>query len=148
MAELLIWPSIILGLASMATAVKMGVDGKGKLITRPMRHWAFRRAETYLRKGDIGKWAFWIVTSEQMRGFQIMFLMPALLAYFALVFTDLESVAYWIILFGYWWPYTTLFLDDIITGKDRNWKKKWDAVKNKIRWKWLPTPRPVLVPTR
>lgn len=33
--------------------------------------------------------------------------------------------------------------DDVLNGEDDAWKKRWDSVKNKVKWKWTPAMEPV-----
>lgn len=77
-----------------------------------------------------------------------MFLMDMLC--FVLVMTPFS----WILLFGlplvgfdpgggyFFLAYIIRIFDDILNGEDDAWKKRWDSVKNKVKWKWTPAMEP------
>lgn len=46
---------------------------------------------------------------------------------------------------GYAVPLIVLYVDDIVTHIDNDkWKKRFKALKNKVKWKWLPAPAPTV----
>lgn len=47
---------------------------------------------------------------------------------------DLEGGAAWL-------PLYIKIADDILNGED-NWKKRWQATKNKVKWLWTPAMEP------
>ena len=56
-----------------------------------------------------------------------------------LSYTLLSSLAFWLLQAG-------LYLDDLLTGDDDDrWRRRWESLKNKVKWKMR---LPVLVPVR
>lgn len=50
----------------------------------------------------------------------------------------------------YWCWVIVLFGDDLLTGGPRDrWKRRWEKLKNAVKWKWLPSmePHPIRVPS-
>lgn len=43
---------------------------------------------------------------------------------------------------GAWIALLLRLLDDYLNGEDDGWKKRWEAVKNKVKWKWTPAMEP------
>lgn len=38
----------------------------------------------------------------------------------------------------YWIVVIVLYMDDYLFGDDDQWKRRWEATKNKVRWLWTP----------
>lgn len=57
----------------------------------------------------------------------------------------LASVAFVFAAKGEMWPWRLFaawflvrMLDDLLNGGDDDWRRRWAAAKNRVRWRWLP----------
>jgi hypothetical protein len=54
-----------------------------------------------------------------------------------------NSIAHGMAVYFFWVLYTLFHADDCLTGGNNDrWKKRWDRVRNKVKWKWVPAPIP------
>ena len=141
---------LFVGLAVMVKATNDGVVGFGRVITTPMREAILRNAlkkpnkklaeKKQVEWKDIRRLVFisqFVARAWTFRYVQIMFML-ALFTPLAF-FVDNVFNIYWII-------YIALFADDLLTGDINKWKKRWQSLKNKVRWQKF-QPSPIRVPS-
>lgn len=126
----------LFGISLAVYAGSKRVVGLGKHITIPM-------ALAYLR---------WTVLRQVKRGVPLqririivpsMFRVLQLLILFVVTVPSDFVAPFLISHLIFWIPYISLYVDDLLTLIDKDkWKKRWDSVKNKVKWKWLPQPMP------
>lgn len=136
--------SILISIGVQAASILKGVQGKGKYLTRPMvKAWAYWYAKHLLKKHNFGDATHLRiqVTSITFRFWQWCILF-ALIVWASILDLTVLNIPSWVYCCVYWWPWTALHADDLLTLIDRDkWKKRWMTAKNKIRWKMvLPVP--------
>ena len=131
------------------------ITGTGKYITGPMMmvfafllmRWKHRQVKKIVKKrGYGGSFHFhYHVTGEAIRIFQIIGLFAFATWRWSLDLGGLHLPA-WTDFTFFWLPYVALYADDIISNIDKDkWKKRFKALKNKLKWRWTPAPVPVQV---
>lgn len=87
-------------------------------------------------------WVTRKLLSEDGRTILLLLLVSAGIAAFFATHNRLFTTVYWIVVNG-------LLADDLITGCDSDrWKRRWESVKNKVKWVVpKPAPRPALNPS-
>ena len=141
------WGWVMLGLAIALWAIFTNKDGKGRLITYPMVKYILRKQlektnkkteEKSLTMKDVRR-TLWVLqnvvsTPGLFRMWQIFVLL--------IIWYPVSWTLNWT---GepdpYILAYIALYADDLLTGGDDKWKKRWQSLKNKVRWqKFAPTP--------
>lgn len=137
--------SVISSIALQFWAGKERVTRHGRYLTVPMvKRWAkwygkrafktgkFKRGNTYHAE----------IRPTQFRMWQWTILMGMMLWLVILSFAGMHS-PYWLYCTVYWWPWSLLHADDLLTKIDKDrWRKRWQSAKNKVKWKWTPAMQP------
>lgn len=63
-------------------------------------------------------------------------LLPMLTVELSLIWLPEQTFRY--IAGTYWIIVIVLYMDDYFFGDDDQWKRRWEATKNKIKWLWTP----------
>lgn len=144
MWEIITFSSIFGSVAVQAASILKGVQGHGKYITIPMlKIWALWYLKRLLRKKRInhGDSVRMTITPIKFRFWQWCVLFGLIVWASILDLSGLD-IPSWVFCCVYWWPWSLLHADDLLTLIDKDkWSKRWKAAKNKIKWRMeLPVP--------
>lgn len=128
-----------------------GAIGAGKYITLPMvliwARWKGKRTIKQKIRQGITKGDFEIhMTGPKFRWMQTQPMWALMLAGVVVQLSGYHRVSPVYCCVVFYWPYSALLADDLISTIDKDkWKKRWSKAKNKIKWKMvIPAP----IPTR
>lgn len=131
--------SVVGALSLEVIAVLARVSGSGRYITIPMvKTWAIWQLKKKIRKGEFlpGNRYETYLSAWFFRFCQLSVLwFLGLWIYLLHAFSGLPCPN-WLYDVVCWWPWSLLFIDDLLNLIDRDkWKKRWQNAKNKLKWK-------------
>jgi hypothetical protein len=116
--------------------------GRGRVLTIPMRAftiWAIMRSfsglgyeEAARRRWFRTRISIVFVAANRPSEFRMLQIAVLICTLFTIFFLPWIVISYSVAL-------SALYLDDLLTADD-DLKKKWKALKNRFKWKWLPAP--------
>lgn len=139
------WFWIVLLFALQIYVGTQGLVGKGRVITAPMVAFIIKRTTKKLQRKTERGTATMKDVNRSVRLLHMLFSSPSQFRFWQVValFTVIPFDEIVINIYPglFYYSLLALYLDDWLTGDIDKWKRRWQSLKNKIKWKvFVPSP--------